>query len=82
MNCVEMTIINPRKGIDRGGDETSDLLFSSPARYRLSYTGPEPILSDHMNIDFIHAIPDGPDCQRISLQVHYRRVHFMVITSM
>ena len=35
MNPVAMTILG--KNTDRAGDRTSDLLFSSPQRYRLSY---------------------------------------------
>ena len=38
VNPVAMTINNPRKNTGRAGDRTSDLLFSSPVRHRLSYT--------------------------------------------
>ena len=37
MNPVAMSIINPRKEYSRVWDRTSDLLFSSPQCYRLSY---------------------------------------------
>ena len=37
MNPVAMTIINPWKEFGRAGDRTSNLMFSSSQRYRLSY---------------------------------------------
>ena len=37
MNPVAMTIINPRKEYWPCRDRTSDLVFSSPQRYRLNY---------------------------------------------